>query len=368
MNQIIKLDILNNDYQICMNISQWKNSELENQGILDLIENAYGTSELKDPKYFNWQYNENPQGNAIIVLCLDEEKENFVIGQESIIPSVLNIDKNQIKASFSLNTIVHTNYRRRGIFSKLVNALPDFAMKEGIVSVYGVPNSNSHKAFLKEGWKEIGQLPFLVRILNPSNYFNNALKIFLRPISYFYKIKNLDKIGVEKYEGNFVEFDQLTSNLPKRIRVSQNRNHRYLQWRYHDHPTRKYDTYIIRKESEIIGYIITRKTKFKGKPIGVILDFVTDGKQKNEKEFVNLAKFALLELQNKNTAVTIATFPPFMLEYKILCKAGFFKIPKFLKPEPLPFIINIFDKNNQELKSIENYNNWFFTFGDYDVF
>jgi len=39
-----------------------------------------------------------------------------------------------------------------------------------------------------------------------------------------------------------------------------------------------------------------------------------------------------------------------------------------LKPEPLPFIVNIFDKNNQELKKIENYDNWFFTFGDYDVF
>ena len=223
-----------------------------------------------------------------------------------------------------------------------MSALPDLALKEGILSVYGVPNPTSHNAFLKEGWKEIARLPLLVRILNPSKYFNNNLKIFFRPIDFFYKIKIKEQLGIEEYKGNFREFDLLTSKLPKRILVSQNRNHKYLQWRYNDHPTRKYNTYIIRKESEIIGYIITRETKFNGKPIGVILDFVTDVEKNNEEDFVNLVKFALLKLQKKQVAITIATFPPSLIEYKILCKAGFFKVPEFLKPEPLPFIVKIF--------------------------
>ena len=280
----------------------------------------------------------------------------------------MNLDKTCIKSSISLNSIVHSQYRRKGIFSKLVNELPDLALKEGIVTVYGVPNSNSRKAFLKEGWKEIAQLPLLVRILKPSNYFNNILKKFLRPFDFFYKVKIKQGFRIEKYEGNFSEFKELTSKLPERILVSQNRSPRYLQWRYNDHPTRKYNTYIIRKESKVIAYIIARVTKFKGKQIGVILDFVTDGERNNEEEFLNLVKFTLLELKNKNAALSIATFPPSLLEYKILCKAGFFKIPESLKPEPLPFIVNIFDKNNQEIKKIENYDNWFFTFGDYDVF
>ena len=281
---------------------------------------------------------------------------------------MLNIDKNQIKASFSLNTIVHTNYRRRGIFSKLVNALPDLALKDGIGLAYGVPNSISHKRFVNEGWKEITKLPLLVRILNPSNYFNNVLKIFFKPIDFFYKINGKKVPYIEEYTGNFSEFDLLTSKLSQRSIVSQNRNHRYLQWRYNSHPTRKYNTYIIRKDSEIIGYIITRETNYNGKPIGIILDFITNGEVKNEREFINLVKFALLKLQNKKVALTIATFPPSVLEYKILTKMGFFKSPEFMKPEPIPLIVKIFDKNNEELKKTEKYENWFFTFGDYDVF
>jgi len=95
---------------------------------------------------------------------------------------------------------------------------------------------------------------------------------------------------------------------------------------------------------------------------------VTDGLRNHENEFINLVKFALMELQKKNVALTIATFPPSLLEYKILCKAGFFKVPEFMKPEPIPLVVNIFDKHNKDLKSIEKYSNWFFTFGDYDVF
>jgi len=351
-----------------MRIAQWTNSEKENQEMLELIDNAYGDVEIKNILYINWQYNENPQGKSVIVLCFDHDKNDIIIGQESVISSELNLDNKCIKSSITLNSIVNSNYRRRGIFSKLLNALPALALKEGIVSAYGVPNTNSHKTFLKEGWKEITKLPLLIRLLTPSNYFGNTVKNFVRPFDFFYKIKIVEKFHIEHYKGNFIDFDNLTSKLTKRILISQNRNNQYLKWRYADHPTRKYDTYVVRKKSEIIGYIITRNTKFKGKQIGVILDFVTDGESNHVEEFVNLVKFALLELQKKGDSLAIATMQPLLLEYNILCKSGFFKAPDFLKPAPLQLMVNIFDKNNPELKSLEHYNNWFFSFGDYDVF
>ena len=351
-----------------MKILQSSISDKEIHEMIELIEDVYTDVEIKNAKYINWQYIENPQGKAIIVLCYDDKKENIILGQESIIPSNLNSKNKTIQASISLNSIVHTKFRRRGIFSKLVNALPELALKNGIVCAYGVPNSSSYHAFLKEGWKEITRLPLLVRILKPSDYFNNVLNKVLKPFNFCYKINNFERLGIEEYEGDFSDLEILAAKLPARFQVSQNRNQSYLKWRYANHPTRKYKIRIIKKESEIIAYIITRETDYKGKHIGIILDFVTNGEKNNEKEFVNLVKFALLELQDQNVALTIATFHPTILEYKILRKAGFFKVPEFMKPEPLPLIVKNFDKNDQELKNIENYNNWFFTFGDYGVF
>ena len=54
-------------------------------------------------------------------------------------------------------------------------------------------------------------------------------------------------------------------------------------------------------------------------------------------------------------------------ETKLLNEEGFFNIPSFLKPETLHFIVKLFDPD-EKLKKITKYDNWFFTFGDYDVF
>ena len=73
------------------------------------------------------------------------------------------------------------------------------------------PNVNSKILSIDSGQKnkpdipekEITQLPLLVRILKPSNYFNSILKKFLRPIDFFYKVKIKQGFRIEKYEGNF---------------------------------------------------------------------------------------------------------------------------------------------------------------------
>ena len=63
----------------------------------------------------------------------------------------------------------------------------------------------------------------------------------------------------------------------------------------------------------------------------------------------------------------IATFNEKFLEGKILRKSGFFKSPEFLKPESLNFIVMPFQKN-EFFEKTKIYDNWFFSFGDYDVF
>jgi len=351
-----------------MRISEWKNSKEENQGILKLTENAYGDIEINDSNYFNWQYNENPYGPAQIVLGIDDEKNDLIVGQLPSIPTILSLGSKDIQSSLTLNVAVHSDYRQKGIFSKLLNSLPEQSLARRISCTFGVTNTKSYNVYLKQGWKEITKLPLLIRPLNPSRYFENFLKIFLKPIDLIYEIKPSNNSSIQEFNNNFNDdFDRLTSKLYKRV-LAQKRNHNFLQWRYKNHPTRQYTTHVMRRNSELIGYIITRTTEYNGKPVGIILDFVIDTDIGDDTVFINLVKFALLGLQKKQIALCIATVPPLMPEYKILRKAGFFRLPEFLKPEPLPFVVNIFDKSDSTLDYITKYENWFFTFGDYDVF
>ena len=56
-----------------------------------------------------------------------------------------------------------------------------------------------------------------------------------------------------------------------------------------------------------------------------------------------------------------------LLENDLLRKSGFFVAPSFLKPVSLHFIVQTYDDDIQHVK-LKKFENWFFVFGDYDVF
>ncbi len=139
-----------------------------------------------------------------------------------------------------------------------------------------------------------------------------------------------------------------------------------MEWRYNKHPSRKYEIYILKENEEIKGYIITRIANVNGKKIGIILDFVCDSKDKEGPK--NLVKKVLKRFWEENVSLSIATCGNDSQENKILHQVGFKTSPKFLKPEPLYFIIGGIDFNSENFRKIKDFKNWFFTLGDYDVF
>jgi len=115
------------------------------------------------------------------------------------------------------------------------------------------------------------------------------------------------------------------------------------------------------------GYIITRKTTVKGKSVGVIVDFLVDSNV-NPKKIRDLIQIALDDFWNSGVSVTIAMSGPSTFEYQLLCNVGFKIAPKFLKPQSAHFILISLNPNSDDLEQLKKYDNWFFSFGDYDVF
>ena len=70
---------------------------------------------------------------------------------------------------------------------------------------------------------------------------------------------------------------------------------------------------------------------------------------------------------DNDVSVAIATSRNGLLENDLLRKSGFFVLPSFLKPESLHFIVKTFDGDKKHAK-LAKFDNWFFVFGDYDVF
>ena len=122
----------------------------------------------------------------------------------------------------------------------------------------------------------------------------------------------------------------------------------------------------MKQNNILIGYIIIKIHILNNKKIGVILDYIVDSNALEE-SLKSLIEKALFYFWENDASIAISTCRSGLLEYKLLRQQGFFNIPSFLKPEPLHFIIKLFD-SNEKLKKLKNFDNWFFTFGDYDVF
>lgn len=351
-----------------MIISEWSDSEDEKSGIQSLTERVFGKTHLSNSLFFDWQYRQNPMGKAIIVLAKDEQKNNLIIGVEVILPMKIMVDQQIVIGSLSCNSAVDPDYRKMGIFSRLVSAIQDKSIEKGISCIYGIANEKSVEAFIKKGAIEIISLPLLVKPLRLSEYFDTFLGKIIKPCDTIWKIKSNNNPNVIRYEAQFnSEFDLLIDKASKRIPIIQRRDKEFLKWRYGNHPIHKYQVFVLKQDSILKGYVITTQSMVNQKKLGIIVDFLVDDTA-NVKELRDLISVALEDFWKNNVSIAIATCRPGLLECNILKKSGFFVIPKILKPQPLHFIL--IQKNQQEhqLDKLEQYKRWYFSFGDYDIF
>jgi N-acetylglutamate synthase-like GNAT family acetyltransferase len=350
-----------------MKISLWKDTEDEKQEILDLTKKTFGDVEITNPSYFDWQYRNNPDGKALVLLFRDDSN-NQIIGTNTIIPLKLIVDGEIITSSLACNVQVHPDYRKKKIFSKLLLSMPKFAIVNGIHSLFAIPNDNSFKAFINEGSIEITQLPLLIKPIKFSQYFGFPIKQILKPFDIFWKKRNTLFHNVEQFNDIFDDsFENLAKKTSKRISVMNSRKKEFLNWRYKNHPTRKYQIFTLKDNNDLIGYIITKIHYLGKKKIGVILDYMVDANFEDKTQQKSLIDKAISNFWDNGISIAIATSRNGLLENELLRSSGFFTPPSFLKPESLHFIVNTFSDDKKHIK-LKKFDNWFFVFGDYDVF
>jgi GNAT superfamily N-acetyltransferase len=113
--------------------------------ILTLFKESFGRD--LDDKIWEWAYMDNPIGQPIVSLCINDEHK--LIGHYAVIPIPLIRRNKAIMGCLSLSTMVHANYRRYGIFSQQAEQVNERARAIGCQLVYGFPNINSAPGFQK---------------------------------------------------------------------------------------------------------------------------------------------------------------------------------------------------------------------------
>ncbi len=341
-------------------MNKWTGREIEWHRDSLLIRDLYNTTWKRHPitkkKYFEWQLLENYKGSAIGFCAEPESRKDILAGIYLVLPATVLVDNQSLNFSTSLYTMTHPSYYKTGIFKSLAKQTYNKSFGMGILGTVGVPNNDSLPGFSRAlGFEVLGQFDLMGRIASPFHFHRQKVNM--------YKIiseKNLKSVefalGYRKAESGVILFERSAD---------------FIRWRFMRCPGVSYQILItLGSNNSVTGLMVLRNAKKRGLPITVIVDFIVDHTLKDSELICEtLLSYANFYAWKTFSPFIVTLVNYFSYEAGVLSKSGFRKIPKKILPHESNFILKFHDNLPVELKNrMKKFENWYFSFADYDIF
>ncbi|UVS68369.1 GNAT family N-acetyltransferase [Nitrososphaera viennensis] len=320
---------------------------------LRLMKAVYGNnSEVGRSEFYDWQYIDNPAGQALVVGFFT--KENQLVSQVASIPTSIIVNGTNRIHHMTLNIATEDAYRGRHLVSSL---FAHIHKQFGGQFTFGMPNANSFNLHKRIGY-EVIKIPILFKLIRPSKVNKNIPSFIDRMI---YRI---DKGAVESTQlltTLFTEEHCVAEPSLEVFPIFRERNAKYLNWRFNSSSIREYVRFIHRRDRT--SYLIGRAISIDKRKISIICEIKASNKE-IAKDLIH--SFCAYSLESEDISIVLSGFLKNNPPYYYLKLAGFHELPDKLRPHPLALCI----KQLSPTRLVDFYNpcNWFFSLGDFDVF
>ena len=338
--------------------------------ILKLFHHVFG------PNYslegWRWQFKENPFSRPIIWVA--ENQNGELVGHYCLIPVPYYHEGQSLKAAFSILSMIHPDFQRRGLLKQLAEAcdrqLKDDRIELGLTFL----NDNSLPVYTTTfGWRKVFKvLPVYGRILDASEVLKKytssrfLLKVSGKIIGLIYSmvttplwfaVKN-QKVVIYEISDFDVRFDELWSEFRKNIESGVERKHQYLQWRFCLNP-KQYRILAAKEDDQLKGFVVIREEKKFNVKMGYVAELVFLEKHVG----AALLKYACQVLKQSGCGMVTGLFTS-PKQYKWVLKMHrFVKLPGFLMPHGIHFCEKKLSPNISHLPGRGIYLSW----SDHDV-
>lgn len=301
-----------------------------------------------DEEYWNWFFYKNPH-ETITVLLWDNEK---LIGGNCGQKKDIIVNGQKLNGIIITNTMVHSNYRRQGIFAYLSQNLYNKLSELGFHLLYGFPNEYYDCKLYKKkniSWDFCAKKMMLIKDIRKKNHLkkNNNM-------SSKYTISKIEK------------FPEIINNIKsnENTDIFLEKTSEYLNWRYVEHPLKKYEKFLIHdNHKNLLGYFVLKTfINNKQEKFGEIDDFRIFNN--NLQVFEGIYQFIVRYFLEKNNDYLSTWLGVYSNYYQFLLKNQF--IEEEMKTSWGYKILQ--DLSPQIKKKIINPNNWDLRMGDSDVF
>jgi hypothetical protein len=290
--------------------------------------------------YWNWRFRDNPTKKLMIKLMWDGDT---LAGHYAVSPVEMVIDGEVKLTALSMTTMTHPDYAGRGIFSMLAEELyKDIATSHMVSLVWGFPNTNSHYGFIKNlKWKDL-----------------SLVSTFCLRLQKFKTTSEKNTISVKThFEKAHADTAQ---TFMENFTVKSRRSLKYLNWRYTNNPSADYTIFELR-DADKAYFMVTKIFRSFNEPEGFEVDIV-ELFFPPDANLLSSCIQAIKEHYHGHSILQVNTWIPLSDSRHIhLEKIG------FSYGLPLTYLgMRNLDQENISLR--ENFNNWYFSMGDSDVF
>lgn len=342
--------------------------------MIEMTVEYYGLqNDISNHDFIEHEYFSNPDGDAFIKLAFDREK-NRLAGQYIVIPRNYSVNGSSVSCVLSLNTLTRAEYRGQQIFTKLAEAVYKECWNQKKFFCYGAPNPNSYHGFVKKlDFSKIGEIPLYLKITNPYRLICDKMHISYRDNKLAGEgsediiRKDNSELSIIKISNENIQlFDLFWEKIKFKYSVIGVRNAEYMKWRYLELPLRDYWIYMAVQNYLPCGYVIGRISEVAGMRCGMIVDFLVNaGRDDAGKLLLNKM---MREFRKRRIGLSGCLMQKESEEAGYLCNKGFFICPHKLLPQPFPIILRQFHSLvKKDREALEDFSQWFFTMGDYDV-
>lgn len=354
----------------------------DREGVRALARVCFPESDIAEPRYLEWQYDQNPSGQAYELNTKDPTR---ITGHCAIIPLRYKIGAEVRMGSAAVNVMTHPDVRGRGIFIILHKEVFDLCQQGGNSFTFGFSNEFSHKNCLRHlGYQELGRFPLWILPFNlslivkmrrpPQSRLMRAAAWSANPFWHIYRAissvrRRARSLAVERVDAFTEEFDRFWQNVEAGYTNILIRDRDYLDWRFIRHPTRKYTVFVARSarpDKTIRGYLVARMTEVEGVPCGMIVDILAAPTPEGNKAAAAMIAAFNAHARAQGAALGLCLMLRQHPVVQALRRNGYFICPKPFRPREFPILLH-WNSPGPAPADLFDLNKWYLTMGDYDA-
>lgn len=318
-----------------------------------------------------WQYRDNPTGKLYVDFAIPTGDDARAAAIYSVMPVFLRLNGQVTLGTQSLDTLTDTDFRGKGLFTKMAQNVFARCQADGVACVYGFPNGSSAPGFFKKlGWARLDPVPFLVRPLR-SNFFLRRLgplqslasKVPSLPLGKLSRPSLPRSHEVRPITRFDASFDSLWERFAQGIGAAVHRDARYLSWRLLAKPEMKYRVLGLYESGQLIAFCAFDVQDKHGGRVGYVLELLHEPGRTDDAQ--RLLQECISELAADGAEVVLAWCLEHSPNHRAYRGNGFFHLPERLRPIELH--VGVRPLAAPAEANLGNRRNWYLSYLDSDT-